>query len=98
MPSSQYSWGGGNVITENDLTIKYNYSFKEDYNPFSLVEFNKNSHLGKLGKVKPYIPTFDGNIYGPTATYVKKPYIELVTENGQYKYMLRFTSVGKSGP
>ena len=98
MPSSQYSWGGGNVITENDLTIKYNYSFKEDYNPFSLVEFNKNSHLGKVGKLKPYIPTFDSNIYGPTATYVKKPYIELVTENGQYKYMLRFTSVGKSGP
>lgn len=87
IPSTQYSWGSGNTVTDTDLSVTYQYSFKEDYDPQSLVEFNMNA---RAGNVKSYLPIYDKNLGTIGTTYAKRPYIELDKSSNGYVYKLRF--------
>lgn len=89
IPSSQYSWGAGNLITSPDLDIRYQFSFKEDFNPYSLIEFNKNA--GISGSTS-YIPTYDSSLGTTGMTWVGTPFIELEknSDTQEYEYKLRF--------
>lgn len=91
IPSSQFSWAKGNVIQNTDIEITYQYSFKEDYNPVAITEFNRNSQVFNNTTLK-YVPTYDSNLGHVGNTWVGKPYIETVKgETGApYMFKLRF--------
>lgn len=94
IPSTQFAWGYGTPITtdQTKFDIKYAYSFKEDYNPLSLVEFNFNSNIESNAS---YVPTYDPKLGHVGTTWVGKPYIELSTNYTEpdcgYRFKLRFT-------
>lgn len=90
IPSTQYSWGTGNLIHNTQLDINFRYSFKEDFNPYSIVEFNHNSRVGTYSPS--YIPIYDPLLNHVGATWVGAPFIELVknSSTGLYEYKLRF--------
>ena len=93
IPSDQYAWAQGNVIQTLNPTIQFVYSFKEDYNPKALVEFNANAGVGS-GTLT-YAPTFDKNLGHVGATWVGAPFIETLTGSSTgaecpYTLKLRF--------
>ena len=91
MPSSQYSWGEGNTINNPQLQISYRFSFKEDFNPYTIMEFNYNSRVGSNDTK--YLPTFDKNLGHTGDTWVGVPFIEVVKTKDSdcpYQYKLRF--------
>ena len=91
IPSGQYSWAAGNVISNPQLDITYQFSFKEDFNPYSIIEFNANANVGSNPK---YIPVYDAKLGHAGETWVGTPFIELVKNNNAdcpYVYKLRFT-------
>lgn len=91
IPSGQFSWGAGNIVSNPQLDISYNYSFKEDYNPYSILEFNYNSRVEKSGGAT-YVPTYDPKLNHVGPTWVGVPFIELEKDSstGTYQYKLRF--------
>lgn len=103
IPSSAFSWDSGSVITAPPLQIRYQYSFKEDFNPYSLVEFNANTMRGgesindKSVKNYTYEKTYNDNFGHTGRTWVGTPYVEFIpsqfTEDGEITksiYKLRF--------
>lgn len=91
IPSNQYSWSAGSAITADDISISYMYSFKQDYNPASLIELNYNSG-SSTNRV--YLPTYDYRYDVSSSPWVGSPYVELVTDNTDpecpYTFKLRF--------
>ena len=88
IPSSQYSWGAGNIISSPQLEMQYNFSFKEDYNPYTILEFNYNSRVAQNGTS--YVPIYDANLGHAGNTWVGAPFIELQTSNnGDCPYVLK---------
>lgn len=84
LPSSQYSWSKGQPITSPEVSITYQYSLKEDFNPLALAEINANSHISS--------PTTYDPIYNPHTgssgyTWVGAPYIDMADD---HTYRLRF--------
>lgn len=90
IPVGQYSWAEGNVITQPTLDISYQYSFKEDFNPYTFVEFNYNSRVEGTNAI--YLPTYDKNLGHVGRTWVGAPFVERVetTGNNPYQFKLRF--------
>lgn len=88
IPSSQYSWGAGNIVSAPQLEMQYNFSFKEDYNPYSILEFNYNSRCDVNGTS--YVPIYDNKLGHAGSTWVGEPFIELQTSNsGDHPYVLK---------
>ena len=90
IPSSQYSWRYGSAVNpESSLDITFKYSFKEDYNPYSLMEFNT---AARANKASSYMPVYDPKLNTVSTTWVGVPYIDLVKDSktGRYIYKLRF--------
>lgn len=91
IPASQYSWAAGNVISNPTLDIEYQYSFKEDFNPYTMLEFNYNSRVDVNGTK--YIPSYDPKLGHTGETWVGAPFVELVKSESNdcpYVYKLRF--------
>lgn len=91
IPSSQYGWSHGSLIGSQslDISITYQYSFKEDFHPASLVEMNNASKIALTENIN-YAPTYDVQMGHVGEPWVKIPYIETVKENGRTVYKLRF--------
>ena len=89
-PSSGFSYtsdnGGG--VKQPELQLEYQYSWKEDFNPLSLIEFNTHSNKNNLKYISNYQPDLIGTGY----TWAGAPFIE--TFNGSndvpYTFKLRF--------
>lgn len=89
IPSTQYSWTEGSPITNPQLDISYNYSFKEDFNPYTILEFNYNANAETNSGT--YVPVYDKELGHVGKTWVGVPFIELVkNDSGLYYYKLRF--------
>lgn len=84
IPSNQYSWSAGTLISQITLDVKFNYSWKEDYNIQAISEFNYNSHLENVANANTIemIPTYNANLGTAGRTWVGAPFIETVYENG----------------
>lgn len=95
IPSTQLTWGNGNVVQQPTFDVTYSFSFKEDFNPLSLLELNYNT--GMSLKV-PYVPTFDPLLGHTGDTWVGPPFIEVndgKANNGlPYYFKLRFKNSG----
>lgn len=89
IPSTQYSWAAGNLISNPQIDITYSYSFKEDFNPYTILEFNYNA-CAESGS-STYIPVYDPKLGHVGKTWVGVPFIELIKgDGGIYFYKLRF--------
>lgn len=101
-PSSAFSYNADNPggFAKPEIKIDYQYAWKEDYNPLSLVEFNMHSNIkeGKQEYIGPLLmkklsenelvpfPT-------PGKTWVGVPFIETVDNTKKkttYTFKLRF--------
>ena len=86
IPDSVMSWDKAQIITNPQLNITYQYSFKRDWNSSIIAEFNLNSS----GEYK-YLETYDSNILSTGNTWVGAPFIEMVRDDaGRTIYKLRF--------
>ena len=91
-PSSQFSFARENAggVHEPQLNIEYQYAWKEDFNPLTLVEFNQ--HSAKLGNYR-YTNTFQSYKIGTGYTWSGAPFIETMrgnTRDLRYTFKLRF--------
>jgi hypothetical protein len=97
VPTTNLSWAQGNTVDPPKMDITYKFSFKEDMNPESLIEFNMNArvedYIMNNGSIK-YMPIYDPKLGHSGTTWVGAPYIELVTNNTDpecpYTFKLRF--------
>ena len=64
--------------------MNYKFSFKEDYNPMSLLEINNNA---KLGESVTYSPIYEPKLGHSGTTWVGVPFI-VPSSSGDY--LLRF--------
>lgn len=100
IPSSSFSWDEGSIIQSPKLDISYQYSFKEDFNPFALVEFNANTIRGgdsldeKISLLGTntsydYEKIYNENYGHSGTTWVGCPYVEfnpeIKTEDGEIR-------------
>lgn len=97
IPSSQFSYQYGQILALPSLDIKYQYSWKRDTDPLSLLEFNMNAFSGDTRNAEwsaVYTPSFDVQTGHAGPTWVGPPYVELCRNNnlGIYDYKLRFRS------
>lgn len=91
-PSSSFSYSADSAGTLNhpELSIEYQYAWKEDFNPFSLVEFNLHSSQSN----HKYINNYQNQKLGTGYTWSGAPFVE--TFNGDdagllpYTFKLRF--------
>lgn len=86
IPSSTLSYSKGSMVQMPEYSITYQYSFKEDFNPLALAEFNMNSKGGGFTYNKIYEPT----LLSTGRTFCGSPFIDTVNTNGEYAYKLRF--------
>lgn len=91
IPSSSYSWQSGKPIEQTNLNITYKYSFKEDFNPQALVEFNINSNI-KPGETIAYESTYNPHLGTTGYTWVGAPFIETCSgvANSDFYFKLRY--------
>ena len=97
VPTEQYSWASGNILNGENirLDITFRYSFKRDYDPEIIEEFNKNAGIEGRTNIT-YMPTFDKELNHVGATMVGSPFIseESSTDTKLY-YKLRFLQPDK---
>lgn len=91
VPLSQYTWAEGNIIKNPEIDITYQYSFKDDYDPLILTDFNLNARVKSFQICE---PDGDPELFTGAKTWVGSPYIELVADpqdwNGNWYYRLNF--------
>lgn len=85
-PSSTLSWSKGSTLKNPEYSISYQYSFKEDFNPLSLAEFNMNCKGGGFVYKNIYEPA----LASTGRSFSGAPFIDTVKVQGEYKYKLRF--------
>ena len=80
VPYSALSWDSGNLIIKPDFTITYGYSFREEWNPTSLIEVNMNCFKNTPQKSANYLPIFNTNYGRAGTTWVGAPFIETIND------------------
>lgn len=86
IPDSIMTWNKSQIITNPEISITYQYSFKRDWKADIIQEFNLNSS-GTLQ----YLQTYNPEILSTGNTWVGAPFIELVKDSsGRTVYKLRF--------
>ena len=93
-PSSAFSFSleNANSNADPEFSIPYQYAWKEDFNPLSIIEFNQHSK-----KSLDYVPIFNKNTLGPGNTWVGAPFIETFNNSNfdlPYTFRLRFRPSG----
>ena len=89
VPSNTYSWTAGNLLKTPTPSIDFQYSFKKDCDPLSLVEFNMISGA----KDYQYIPIINtSDKFTRNTTWVRAPFIETFNDSlhPPYTMKLRF--------
>ena len=85
-PSSGFSYSAENIggVKNPELKIEYQYSWKEDFNPLSLIEFNMHtSKEAKKNYLKAYWQEGDSNstkLHFTPYTWTGAPFIETVNQ------------------
>lgn len=91
-PSSAFSFAMDNPggVRMPELRIKYRYSWKEDFNPLTLIEFNEHTRNLPLE----YRNSYNPNLAGTGGSWSGLPFLETIGEaNGDgvpYTIKLRF--------
>ena len=92
-PTSEFSYRSGEPIRPNEaLNITYAYSFREDFDPQTLMEFNYDAQVYNTNVDLSYVPIYDPELGHSGSPRVGSPFIELVDDdfNDRYEFKLRF--------
>jgi hypothetical protein len=90
IPDSIMTWSKGQYVTNPEINITYQYSFKRDWNADIISEFNMMHNIANYGSTT-YVKTYDKNILSTGNTWVGSPFIEMVKDPlGRTVYKLRF--------
>ena len=90
IPVDQFSWATNNIIKNpEDMSIQFQYTCKEDFDPILLTEFNKNSRV-QNSNILTYAETYDSELGHVGQTWVGAPFIEQIQDGSQVIYKLRF--------
>ena len=90
VPESSLEMSENNFVKTPEFSINYAYSFKEAYDPRTIVDFNLNSNTTGTGDFK-YVKTYAKDRYGVGDTWVGAPFIEMCPlSNGGFVYKLRY--------
>jgi hypothetical protein len=76
IPSAQLTWSAGNATKDPTMDVNFVFSFKRDYHPNTLLEFNYNARMDSNSTV--YAPIYDDKLLTSTNGMVKAPYIETI--------------------
>lgn len=86
IPDSVMTWNKSQYITNPEISITYQYSFKKDWHAETIAEFNLNSSGDRI-----YLPSYNPYTMSTGNTWVGAPFIEMVKDNlGRTVYKLRF--------
>ena len=87
-PSSASAWSG-EILKNPNISINYEFSWKEDMMPTTLAEFNLNSSKDTSYR---YAKTYEPELGSTGKTFVNAPFIDTVIDKktGKYEYKLRF--------
>ena len=101
-PSEPFGWTSGDMIKAPKLTIEYAYSFKQDYDPFNLAEFNWLYRTPDANVRAPfkYVSSYNPAALGAGPSRVGAPFIETVvndTLEEPFQFKLRFRPVSDPG-
>ena len=93
-PSSYSSWEHGNPSKFIEYSIPYEYSWKEDFNPLHVVEFNIQAVKGDLSQSnnsQTYLNVYDKSICSTGRTFSARPFIQSITDSdGRLVFKLRY--------
>lgn len=87
-PSGNLRWDKGKLLTSPNYSVNFMYSFKEDYNPLALVEFNGLSKVPSNNKYS-YREDYNAETSSVTNTWVGAPFIEFEGTGTETKFKLR---------
>ena len=106
VPKSVLSYDRGSQVAQPEVSVTYNYIFKEDLSPQALVEFNEDAGLKSSDNTYDtygyhYVPVQQWGNHGENtlhtgSTWVGNPFIQSVVRNddlgnpGSYDLKLRF--------
>lgn len=91
IPSAVSSWSKGNMLKLPEYNVTFEYAWKSDFDPLSLVEFNVNSECLDQNGVYAYLRTYEENLCTTGKTFARAPFVETKTNSvGQYVFKLRF--------
>lgn len=92
IPSTAANWSKGDLMKMPKVTIRYEYSWKEDMMPTTLAEFNLNSSKDRNTR---YAKTYEPELGSTGISFAGTPFIETVenTHMGTYDYKLRFRTL-----
>jgi len=90
IPSSQYSWQHGELLSPNEIQVNFTYSWKQDFDPKDLIAFNYNAR--QTNSNYEYSRIYDTELLMPGPTWVGSPFIEFVRsrDGEEPSYKLRF--------
>lgn len=87
IPSSQFSWEYGSKVKPEDFTVEYMASWKKDYDPAIILEFNTNAGINTIlnnGNTN-YSTTYDNSLGHSNLDMVGIPYISVEYPSKGYK-------------
>lgn len=98
IPSSQYSWARGTLLSNPSMDVEFMFSFKEDYNYDTIIEFNHNAWVPEDARNDitnyAYEQTYNPNLGTAGKTWVDIPFIETCRDAaGRNTFKLRFKRV-----
>ena len=97
IPSATSSWTKGSTLKMPEISVPYAYSWKEDFNPISLAEFNKNGLGAEQSGTYDYISTYEPELLTTGRTFTGSPFVETSKNNvGEYTFKLRFRVPGEN--
>lgn len=78
VPYNALSWTSGAPISKPEISVTYNYSWKEDMNPLTLTELNVNTFRKNKPKKITYSPSWNPKHYHAGYTWVGAPFVETI--------------------
>lgn len=91
IPSAKSSWNKGTLLKMPEISVNYEYAWKEDFNPVSLAEFNINGSGADQDSGYSYISTYEPELLTTGKTFTGSPFVETIRNSvGDYTFKLRF--------
>lgn len=98
-PTGELSWSKGSIVQTPDSSVEYEYAWKEEMEPASLVDFNTNAGIDMSGvtsiinaNLLERSTMYDVNKVGTGATFKNKPFVTVnMDEAKRYVVKLRYT-------
>lgn len=92
VPSAASSWSYGDLVNMPEYSISYDYSWKDDFNPVHIGEFNVIANNGTQPSYFEYLRTYNPSTLSVGRTFTGAPFIQIIgsDESSDMTFKLRF--------